>query len=291
MHPLHRFLTQQTKERNQDLNPVEVDQLIHLAWKQFGYDFSGYARASFERRLMGFMESRGLDSFSALLQGLRLGQIIWRDFLNELTVNVTDLFRAPETFQALRTHVLPYLTSFPKLNIWIAGCSTGEEVYSCAILLEEAGLLERSVLYGTDINPMVLEQAKAGILERSNWFRYLSNYHLAGGQGSLDAYFLINEYQIRLRPFLLKQMVFLPHNLATDQSFNQFHLIFYRNVCIYFDSTLQNKVGHLLDQSLVSLGFLVMGQHESLPPHWDQKIPLFDQQSNTYQKYPLQWKK
>lgn len=291
MHPLHKFLAHRTTTQQSGPSAIDIDRLIQLSWEQFGYDFSGYARPSFARRLSGFMEAQNIPSMKSLMEGLKNKHIPWSDFLNEITVNVTEMFRDPEAFASLQAQVFPYLSSYPKLNIWIAGCSTGEEVYSCAILLHELGLLQRSVLYGTDINPQVLKQAKSGTLDRDKWAQYQQNYQAVGGQAALEDYFLINDHQIRLRPFLMEQMVFLPHNLAIDQSFNQFQLILCRNVCIYFGTSLQDKVAHLFDQSLAPLGFLVYGPHESLSPYWLGRIQLFDSLSNTYQKYPLQWKK
>lgn len=291
MHPLHRFLTQRFQHVDLQITSTELDQLIRLCWHQFGYDFSGYRRASFQRRVLAFVKERDISTFEQLYEDLRLGHILWSDFLHAITVTVTEMFRDPESFQALRRHIFPYLASFPKLNIWIAGCASGEELYSCAIMLHEAGLLSRSVLYGTDINADTLEQAKQGRMDRATWEIHAENYYKAGGQADFASYFHLHGMQLGFRPFLQQQMVFLRHNLVTDQSFNQFHLILCRNVLIYFDGPLQEKVAHLFYQSLASLGFIVLGREESFAPHWQTHLQAVDHVSNCYQKRPRTWKK
>ncbi|MGZ5304802.1 MAG: CheR family methyltransferase, partial [Bacteroidia bacterium] len=185
-------------------------------------------------------------------------------FVEELTVNVTEMFRNPTFYKALVKDVFPLLSKHDFIRIWHAGCSTGEEVYSLAILLKEAGLLDRSILYGTDLNPDVLEKAKAGLFHVSNMKSYTENYIQSGGKANLSDYYTLRYGQAMFSEDLKKRMVYSVHNLVTDQSFNEFHLILCRNVLIYFNRNLQDRVFSLFTDSLPKSGLLALGSKETL---------------------------
>ncbi|WP_276497487.1 CheR family methyltransferase [Pontibacter litorisediminis] len=249
---------------NEVLFEQEVEALIQDIHTQYGYDFSGYARASVYRRIKRFLGQKHLQSLSALRERLFSDSFFFENFLQELTVNVTEMFRDPTFFLSLRENVLPILSTYPYIRIWDAGCSTGEELFSLAILLEEAGLLGRTKIYATDINQKVLRQAKEGIFPASNMAAYTSAYYAAGGKHDFAEYYTSNYGNVKFNSKLVKQVVFYPHNLATDTSFNEFHLVVCRNVLIYFNRQLQERVLRLFDESLVSLGYLALGKKETL---------------------------
>lgn len=242
----------------------EVEKLIEEIHSQYGYDFSGYARASVYRRIKRFLGQKHLQSINELRTRLFSDSFFFENFLQEVTVNVTEMFRDTSFFLSLRQNVLPILSTYPYIKIWDAGCSTGEELFSLAILLEEEGLLSRTKIYATDINQKVLRQAKEGIFSATNMPAYTSSYYAAGGKREFSSYYTSNYGSVKFNSSLVKNVVFYPHNLATDTSFNEFHLIVCRNVLIYFNRQLQERVLTLFDESLVSLGYLALGKKETL---------------------------
>lgn len=230
----------------------------------YGYDFTDYAEASVKRRSASFMSSRKIDSVELLRRTLLTDEKIFEEFIKEVSVTVTEMFRDPTFYLSLRVNVMKRLSTYPFIKIWLAGCATGEEVYSLAILLKEEGLLNRSVIYATDINQHSLQLAKEGIYPMEYMKSYTVNYQKAGGKNSFSDYY-IAKYDSALFDKSLKQnMVFASHNLATDKSFNEFHLVICRNVLIYFNQQLQDKVIKLFYDSLCSFGFLGLGNKESL---------------------------
>lgn len=230
----------------------------------YGYDFSGYAQASFRRRLQRlFILTREPDFFS-FRNKLKADPLYFQQALTEISVNVTEMFRDPGFFQLLRTKVIPVLATYPLVRVWHAGCATGEEVYAMAILLKEAGILQKSILYATDINMAALEKAKQGIFSNANLKQYSRNYHAAGGTQEFSSYYTVNYNFVKFDEALTRRMVFSTHNLVSDFSFNSFQLILCRNVLIYFDKELQAKVLTLFDKSLEQLGYLALGSKESL---------------------------
>ena len=242
----------------------EVEALITKIHTYYGYDFSGYARASVYRRVKRFLAYKHLNSLEELEQELFTDSYFFEHFLQEITVNVTEMFRDPSFFLSLRQNVLPILSTYPFIKIWDAGCSTGEELFSLAILLEEEGLLNRTKIYATDINQKVLKLAKEGIFPASHMVGYTSAYYAAGGKQAFSDYYTSNYGSVKFDASLIRNVVFYPHNLATDSSFNEFHLILCRNVLIYFNRQLQERVLRLFDESLVSLGYLGLGKKESM---------------------------
>lgn len=242
----------------------EIELLINEIFEYHGYDFSGYSRASFKRRIDRLIPLDGFASFHDFLSRVRTDEAYFKRMVEEITVNVTEMFRDPAFYKVLRTEILPTLAPKPFLRIWHAGCSTGEEVYSMAIMLQEANLLHKTLLYATDINPQVLEAAKKGIFPLRMMKEYSENYLESGGKQDFSKYYIANYGLAKFSDDLSKQMVFSQHNLVSDSSFNEFDLILCRNVLIYFDKDLQDRALMLFDQSLARLGYLALGTKESI---------------------------
>jgi chemotaxis protein methyltransferase CheR len=242
----------------------EVDLLLEDVQTLYGYDFSDYTKASLFRRINRLISLDSFPSFAEFRYKVRTDAGYLKRFVEEITVNVTEMFRDPGFYAALRAQVLPIIASRPFIRIWHAGCSTGEEVYSMAILLQEAGLLHKSLLYATDINPDVIERARKAIFPLSRLKEYSENYIAAGGRADFSQYYTAKYDRVLFQEKLREQMIFATHNLVSDRSFNEFQLILCRNVLIYFDKELQNKVFHLFDASLEPLGFLALGAKETI---------------------------
>jgi len=230
----------------------------------YGYDFTEYSEASMQRRIDQFMESRKIDSIDRLARAILRDDSLFEQFVQEVSVTVTEMFRDPLFYKSLREKIRTRLATYPLLKIWIAGCATGEEVYSVAILLKEEGLLERSLIYATDINQRSLQKAREGIFPMTYMAAYTANYIRSGGQHSFSDYYLAKYDAVLLDRSLRQNIVFSVHNLTTDQSFNEFQLILCRNVLIYFNQSLQNKVISLFYDSLCPFGILALGAKESL---------------------------
>src|SRR3954465_16048033 len=249
---------------NAELERLEIELLLEGVFRHYGFDFRAYAYASIRRRLWKRIEAEGLSSISEL-QALVLhdGEAMER-LLLDLSVSVTAMFRDPKFYQTFRETVVPLLRTYPFIRIWHAGCSTGEEVYSTAILLHEEGLLDRARIYATDINDVVLRHARSGIFPLNRMQEYTENYIRAGGTRSFSEYYTAKYDGALFNPMLTKNVVFSQHNLVTDQSFSEFNVIFCRNVLIYFDRDLQHRVQKLFYDSLVTFGVLALGSKESL---------------------------
>ena len=230
----------------------------------YGYDFTDYSKASLKRRINRLYSLDKFPSFAEFRFRIRKDEDYLKRFVEEITVNVTEMFRDPSFYKVLRSEVLPVLATYPLIRIWHAGCSTGEEVYSMAILLQEANLLHKSLLYATDINPDVLEKAKDGIFPLAPMKQYSENYIDGGGRMDFSTYYTTRYDRVKFDRNLSRNMIFATHNLVSDRSFNEFQLIICRNVMIYFDKVLQDKVLQLFHHSLDSLGFLALGSKETL---------------------------
>lgn len=237
-----------------------VEDIHHL----YGYDFTEYSKASLKRRIQRLFILDKFSSFAALRHRVQTDHDYFNHAVAEISVNVTEMFRDPAFYKAIREKVIPVLATHPFIRIWHAGCATGEEVYSMAILLKEANLLERSLLYGTDLNPIVLDKARKGIFPISQMQQYSKNYVASGGLNDFSSYYTANYNLAKFNEGFQKKMIFSTHNLVSDFSFNSFQLIFCRNVLIYFEKNLQGKVLELFDKSLDMLGFLALGSKESL---------------------------
>lgn len=242
----------------------EVEYLIKVVHELYGYDFSLYSRASFKRRINRICLIDRFTSFAELRYTVVNDPEYFKHFVEEITVNVTEMFRDPSFFKALREKIFPQLGTYPLIRIWVAGCSTGEEAYSIAILLKEANLYQKSLIYGTDINPSVLEKARAGVFPLQQMKLYTENYILSGGTRDFSQYYTANYDSAKFDKSLQEKLILSTHNLVSDSTFNSFQLIICRNVMIYFDRTLQERVFHLFDDSLENLGYLALGSKETL---------------------------
>jgi chemotaxis protein methyltransferase CheR len=242
----------------------ELEIVLNDIYTRYGYDFTGYSRASLHRRVQRLFVLDKFPSFAEFRYRLQNEPSYFRRFVEEITVNVTEMLRDPGFYRTLRHTILPILATYPFIRIWNAGCSTGEEVYSMAILLKEAGILHKSLLYGTDINPLVIDKARTGIFPVSQMQKYSDNYIQSGGLQDFSVYYTANYQLAKFDSSLTEKMVFSTHNLASDFSFNEFQLILCRNVLIYFEKELQSKVFDLFDNSLENFGYLALGSKESL---------------------------
>lgn len=248
---------------------VETELLLEAVYRVYGHDFRGYAPATLRRRVRHAVQVEGLPSVSALQhQVLHEPQALGR-LLGALSIPVTEMFRDPSFYRALREQVLPVLRTHPFLRVWHAGCATGEEVYSLAMVLEEEGLLERTRLYATDLSAAALEAARAGLYPQEKLDAYAQSYREAGGRADFAAYFDRHGGHGRVMERLRRPVIWGQHNLVSGGSFNEFHLILCRNVLIYFSKPLQEQVQELLLGSLMPFGVLALGRHESLDfsPH------------------------
>ncbi|HVD60161.1 MAG TPA: protein-glutamate O-methyltransferase CheR [Gemmatimonadaceae bacterium] len=247
-----------------ELEQTEIELLLEGIYRQYGFDFRSYAYASIRRRLWKRIEEEGLSTVSELQNIVLHDPDMMEKLLLDLSINVTAMFRDPTFYRVFRQQVIPHLRTYPFIRVWHAGCATGEEVYSMAILLEEEGLYERSRIYATDINEVVLQKAKSGIFPLDRMQEYTENYIAAGGKRSFSDYYIAKYDGALFSPSLTKNVVFSQHNLVTDRSFSEFNVILCRNVLIYFDKTLQARVLTLFYDSLATFGILALGSKESL---------------------------
>ncbi len=243
---------------------IEIELFASAVYSKYGYDFRDYAQASFKRRLLKACIKMNCKDTSDLLQRTIGDPNFFASLLNQLTVNVTESFRDPLVYKKLREEVLPYFKSYPEIKIWCAGCATGQEAYSLAILLMEENLYDRALIYGTDINPSQLKRARDGILSLDTVKEATKNYYAAGGKLDFSQYYTAKYNAAILNPRLKKNIIFADHNLVTDQGFGEMQLILCRNVLIYFNRPLQEKVLGLFKGSLGARGFLCLGSKESL---------------------------
>jgi len=243
---------------------IEINLLIEAIRQKYGYDFRDYANQSLMRRINNFLSNTSYTNICEVIYNiLRDGQLFIK-FLNYLSVSVTEMFRDPFVYRRIRQDIIPLLKIFPKINIWHAGCASGEEVYSFAILLKEENLYDRTNIYATDIDPISLEKARNGIFPLDVIKKGTENYLKSGGKHSLSNYYQANFEKVIFNSSLKKNITFMTHNLAVDYSFNQMHIIICRNVLIYFNQKLQNRVLQLFSDSLIRNGFLCLGLNESI---------------------------
>ena len=241
-----------------------MELLLLAIYRHHGFDFRSYAKASLHRRVQRHLESTGLSTISQLTDSILHDDSALQRLLHDLSVNVTAMFRDPSFFLEFRKTVVPLLRTYPTVRIWHAGCSTGEEVYAIAILLEEEGLAERCRIYATDMDSTVLEHARRGIFPLSRMKEYTSNYFLGGGKRSLSEYYTAKYDGALFASRLTRNVLFTQHNLVTDGVFSEFNVILCRNVLIYFDRKLKDHVLALFSDSLGTLGVLCLGRGESL---------------------------
>ena len=252
------------KKLNKPNFEIEVPLLLEAIYEKYGYDFRGYSKASIERRLKLFLGQSGLETISRLQNQILFDKNIFADLLDILTIQVTEMFRDPSFFLFLRKEIVPTLSTYPRIKVWHAGCSSGEEVYSLAIILEEEGLLDRTRIYATDVDEHALNRAKNGVFPLSEMAKYTKNYQKAGGKYSFSKYYKADSAFALIDRKFQKNIVFSFHNLVTDKVFTETNLILCRNVLIYFDSPLQDMVIGLFSKSLERRCFLALGNKESL---------------------------
>jgi chemotaxis protein methyltransferase CheR len=247
-----------------ELETIELQLLLEGVYRHYGYDFREYALASLRRRVWRRVAEERLDSITALTDRVLHDPACMARLLGDLSINVTAMFRDPHFYVAFAEHVVPQLHTYPFTRIWVAGCSTGEEVYSLAILLAEHDLYDRTRVYATDINQLVLEQAREGVYPLERMQEYTENYIRAGGKRAFSEYYVAAYDGALFDPALRENVVWAQHNLAQEGSFNEFHVILCRNVLIYFDKALQNRVHRLFYESLARFGTLCLGNRESV---------------------------
>lgn len=250
--------------RTEDLEQLEIDLLLEGVYRRYGYDFRQYARGSLRRRIYKRVLDEKASSISHLQEHVLRDPKAMERLILELSINVTAMFRDPTFYVSLRERVVPLLRTYPFIRIWVAGCSTGEEVYSLSMLLREEGLQERTRIYATDINERVLERAEEGVFPLEKMRLYTENYIKAGGRKAFSEYYSAGPKGATFDRALIENVVFAQHNLVSDRSFNEFNLIMCRNVMIYFDKALQNHVHELFHRSLVNFGVLTLGRKESI---------------------------
>lgn len=262
---------------------VELDLLLESILRVYGYDFRHYARSSLKRRIKSFLEKKCVRNYSELQAILLHDRESFSQFLLEMSITVTDMFRDPLFYQSFRQLVVPVLKTYPYLKIWHAGCATGEEVYSLAILLHEEGMLERSTIYGTDFNATALSKAKSAIYGIDRLSNFASNYLQFGGEANFSDYFITKYQSAKVQNFLTKNVTFASHNLVTDNVFGEMNVIFCRNVLIYFNAELQNRVLDLFCDSLCQLGYLCLGAGETI--NYSTQSRNFETVSKEYKIY------
>jgi chemotaxis protein methyltransferase CheR len=249
---------------NAELEDIEIELLLEGVYRAHGFDFRDYSRASIKRRIVELMRSEKVDTVSAFQNKLLHDAACLDRFVLGLSVHATAMFRDPTFYSTFRRRAVPLLKTYPTVQIWIAGCSTGEEVYSLAILLQEEKLYDKCRIYATDISQVVLRKARDGIFPLSAMREYTNNYHQAGGTHEFSDYYTAQYYSVIFNPALRHNVVFSEHNLATDGSFNEFQVILCRNVMIYFNKELQARVHNLFYDSLSMFGVFGLGNKESL---------------------------
>lgn len=254
-------MTPDTTAKTED---IELGLFLEAMYSQYHYDFRGYSKASLKRRLLLACERMGFPSLSALQGQLLHNDSMLPHLLSYLTVQVSDMFRDPGYFRAIREQVVPHLKTYPSLKVWVAGCSSGEELYSLAILFREEGLEEKTMFYATDINGAALAKAEAGVYDLQRIALFTKNHRLSGGTGSLSEYYNAAYGAACFDKTLRRRTVFSDHSLASDSVFAELHLVSCRNVLIYFDRPLQDRAVGLFKDALVRKGFLGIGARESL---------------------------
>lgn len=271
--------------RKEDIEKIELNLFLEALYQRHGYDFRHYAQASVRRRVRHLLAKSGDASISEMIPKLLYDDDFAQAAIFDFSIAVTEMFRDPDFYQSVRRNVVPYLKTYPFVKIWHAGCATGEEVYSLAILLQEEGVYDRATIFATDFNDGVLDKAKEGIYALKDIRQYTSNYQKAGGTRSFADYYHA-QYELAIMNQGLKDNItFASHNLVTDGVFGEMHLIFCRNVLIYFDRMLQNRVLGLFADSLNYGGFLGLGSKETLQFSEVAKyFKVIDDHTKIYQK-------
>lgn len=268
-----------------ELEEIEIELLLEGIYRYYGFDFRNYVTASIRRRIWNRIRVESLRNVSSLQEKVLHDPSAMARLLSDFSIHVSEMFRDPHFFKSFRKNVVPLLEDLPFIRIWHAGCSTGEEVYSMAILLHEEGLYHKTKIYATDMNEDLLKKAKKGVYPFDKMQAYKDNYKKAGGINEFTEFFEVCQDKAIFQPFLTRNVVFAQHNLATDHSFNEFHVIICRNVLIYFDRVLQNRVHGLFYESLCMSGILGLGFKEDIAfNNYSHLYKGFDSEQKIYQK-------
>ena len=271
-----------------DTEEIELDLLLQAIHLKYGYDFRNYSKAHLRRRINQRLQLNGLRTISELQNRVLWDKSFFQTMIQDLSITVTEMFRDPEFYAVFRKKVVSDLKTYAHIKVWHAGCSTGEEVYSLAILLKEEDLLSKTRIYATDINKNALATAKQGIYSSKEMEQYARNYLEAGGKGKLSDYYISKYGSVLFDQSLIKNVVFADHNLVTDGVFAEINLVFCRNVLIYFDKYLQNKVLTLFSNSLAKRGYLCLGTKESLQfSEEENNYSVIDKKMKIYRKLPV----
>lgn len=260
----------------------QIERFLIKINDKYGYDYSGYSIKHIKRRIHLFYTALKPNSFHDFENIILNNKSIFKDLFLNISVNITTFYRNPKVFKLLRNEILPKLDSYLDIKVWCAGCSSGEEPYSIAIFLKELGLLDRSLIYATDLNDVILKNAENGLYSKDSYNRFLKHYYQAGGDESFSKYFIDHNNFVEINEEIKDKILFFRHNLALDAKLNEFQLIFCRNVLIYFDKDLKNKIFDLFKESLDSYGFLVLGESESL--NKNEKYLTIDEKNKIYKR-------
>ncbi len=270
---------------NEERDGDKLQELLESLYQKYGYDFRQYSQAHIKRRIRNRMTLSGIRDISEMQSKVLNDETFVSKLLHDLSITVTEMFRDPGFYRSLRENVIPVLKTYPFIKIWHAGCSTGEEAYSMSILMQEEGLSERTTIYATDFNQQVLNLAKEGIFSNVLIKEYTANYQLSGGKASFSDYYTSDQNNAIMNQSLKKNIVWANHNLVTDSVFAEVNMILCRNVLIYFDKSLQNKVHQLFYGSLINGGILCLGSKESLRfTDLDSKYIEIDRKNRIYKK-------
>jgi chemotaxis protein methyltransferase CheR len=271
--------------RESDIERIEINLLLEAIFNRYGYDFRHYAKASIKRRIKNLLRKNNIKYISELIPEILHNESFFEQNVYDFSITVTEMFRDPGFYKSLKEDIIPYLKTYPFIKVWHVGCATGEEVYSFAIFLKEAGLDKKTTIYATDFNEEALKTAKEGIYSLEAVKKFTANYQKAGGQHTFSDYYHAKYKSAIINQNLKANITFANHNLVTDGIFGEMHLIFCRNVLIYFDKNLQNRVLRLLDESIIRKGFLALGSKESLSfTAIENKYNITDGKNKIYQK-------
>jgi chemotaxis protein methyltransferase CheR len=265
-----------------DVEKLEIRLLLEAIHVKYGYDLRDYSENSIRRRVLTALIKSGLPHLGELQHKILTDPVFFASVLEDLTIQVSDMFRDPGFYRTLRTRVVPLLRTYPFLNVWHSGCATGEEAYSSAIVLYEEGLLDRTQIYATDISAKALEQAKQGVYPEDKLADFSANYENAGGTSTFASYYTSAYNQVALKEVLRRKILFFQHDLVTDHVFGEMHMVFCRNVLIYFRRDLRGRVLEKFSQSLCPGGFLCLGTSERLSQPDGKLFTEFAQEQQIY---------
>jgi chemotaxis protein methyltransferase CheR len=271
--------------RKLEIENIEIDLLLEAVYRRYGYDFRSYARASIERRIRQFLSKAESASISGMIPKVLNDREFFSSLVRHFSIGVTEMFRDPFVYRVIREEIVPLLRTWPHFKLWHAGCATGEEVYSMAIVLKEEGIYDKATIYATDFNDDALERARTGVYEIDKLKEATKNYQQTGGKASFSEYYRARYDAALMDKALKERMVFSNHNLVSDNVFGEMHLIFCRNVLIYFNRDLHNRALGIFTKSLVHGGFLCLGTKEDLQfTDVKNQYEVVDQKARIYKK-------